>query len=174
MPGTIADLQAAVEADEPLSVLLDRAAAFLADAEAVASGAGNAEALFATVAAEWAALEAGTRQAWVRFPKFVVSGAHGNEPDPRAIQLFSTITYLSKAGCYTPAELAQRRDDAEGGAAWAFREAIRLRVLIALLGSPMRALTDEALSPAHYAQAVQQLVQDVGRLPIAAMGHPKP
>ncbi len=158
--GLVERLEAARAAGADARTLLALAEALLGDPAVVAQELPGAA---ARVADEYALLESDTRAAWMRFPVISGRGAHGGEPDPRALQLFSTLVYAREAGLYTPAELERADFPPEFQA----REQLRLRVLVVLLGALIEELADGRLPAVRFAGEVTDIARHLGRLSIA-------
>jgi hypothetical protein len=122
------------------------------------------EALLAGASAAAADVTREQALAWQRYPEFRSSGAHGNEPDPRAIQHFATITYVEKSGAYLPDELITRWRRGDLPDSYVSREAIRVVVLMVAVRAAMDAMASGGLAPGDYAAAVETICQRIGRI----------
>ena len=118
-------------------------------------------------ARRWANIETLAAAAWTRYPTAVQSGgAHRMDPDPRAMTLFATTTYIQRAGFYTPDDLAAMRDEQRAPTDWVAREAFRLSAFLIALQALITALDDATLPVEHYADAVLDLAQRFARIPL--------
>ena len=163
-PGLVAELTRAAGVPEELLV---RATSLLSDPSRVAPEIGDPPAALHLAKEAWAAFQTETRRAWVRFPGIRPAGAHGGEPDSRAIQLFATLTYVERAGFYLPEELSERFAAGDVPGAWVAKEALRVRVLLVLLERLAAGLDDGAVASMAYADGVTALAKQVGRIAIA-------
>jgi len=144
------------------------AGALLGDPALVAPEVATPERAFAAAAGAWGAMDAEASRAWQRYPSLQSTGVHGGEADPRAAQLFSTLTYLRGAGFYTPEELATRATESANSARWAAREAVRLQATLVALSSLVAALDSREVEPAAYPEAVSGLAHRFAGFHIAA------
>ena len=163
-PGLVAELTRAAGVPEELLV---RATSLLSDPSRVAPEIGDPPVALRLAKEAWAAFQTETRRAWVRFPGIRPAGAHGGEPDPRAIQLFATLTYVERAGFYLPEELSERYAAGDVPGAWVAKEALRVRVLLVLLERLAAGLDDGSVPAMAYADAVLDVAAQVGRIAIA-------
>ena len=152
---------------KPITDAPDTAAALDAAATMLARAlSASAVPLLEGAATSWAALEQECRRAWQRYPAIRPTGAHGGEADPRAIQLFATLTYVTQAGLYTPAELRERLAESPDARAWVAGEAARIEVLIAVLGHLVRALDSGEIPAAGYGDAVVGVAKRIGAMAV--------
>ena len=164
----IAQLRELVAAGASVASIADVAERTLADTAALSPEFSDPLAVVAGAVVAWEALEAACRSAWVRFPEMHASGAHGAEPDPRAIQLFGTPTHLRNAGCYSGPELAAIAAVDTPPTSWVVREALRLGCLLVAIDVLIVELTDGRIAPPAFADAVSAVVGRFARMTVAA------
>jgi len=164
----MADLAARLERARAAGVTLESAAAFLQDPEAVAAATADPEAAVAAARSAFSATETIVRGAYSRFPAVSGAGFHSGGADPRSQALYSTLTYVRRAGLYTPDDLEQM--EAAGGvtAAWAAVEYLRLTLFVSALEALIVQLESSAIAPGDYAGAVYELARRFGDFPVAS------
>jgi hypothetical protein len=164
----MADLVTRLEHARAAGVTLESAAAFLGDPECVAAAAAGPDAARSAAGSAFAAIEFVVRGAYSRFPAVSGAGFHSGGADPRSQALYSTLTYVRRAGLYTPADLEQMEAAGKVTAAWAAAEYLRLALFVAALEVLVARLDSSAIAPGDYAGAVEELARRFGGLSVAS------
>lgn len=161
------ELQSRLAGGETLALTLETAFRLLGDPHAVAAEPVDPAIALAALCAEWERFAALARDAWSRYPQYQSSGAHGLRQDPRAIELYGTMSYLERAGMYRPSDLAAMLQRRAAPDSWLTRETVRLRALLVCLARLVNDLDSGAISAFGYADAVHDLAKRFGQATVA-------